>query len=68
MTRVTLISSIFPADGICRKDAPMYDDDDEFTGGPLDHVARWTLYLIASLVVIAMATALWVSFAQGAGI
>jgi len=45
----------------------MYDDDDEFTGGPLDHVARWTLYLIASLVVVGMATALWVSFAQARG-
>jgi len=42
----------------------MYDDDDDFTGGPLDHVARWTLYLIASLVVVGMTTALWMSFAQ----
>lgn len=38
------------------------DDDDRFLGGPLFSLAQWTLYLILALFLVAMLSALWVSF------
>lgn len=40
------------------------EDEDRFLGGPLDHVARWMLYFIASCLMIAIVMAGWLTFAQ----
>lgn len=40
------------------------EDEDRFLGGPLDHVARWMLYFIASCLMIAIVMAGWLTFAN----
>lgn len=40
------------------------DDEDRFLGGPLDYVARWTLYLISALFLVACISAMWITFAH----
>lgn len=40
------------------------DDEDRFLGGPLDYVAKWTLYLISALVLVACISAIWTTFAN----
>lgn len=43
------------------------DDEDRFLGGPLDYVAKWTLYLIFALFLVACISAMWITFAHAHG-
>lgn len=40
------------------------DDEDRFRGGPLDYVAKWTLYLISALLLVACISAMWITLAN----